>query len=104
MNGASMGRDNTTIAARNGELVVNANQQRRMWELLNSSGAAGNGGGVNIVVNNKASNLVKTRTQINKDQIELLIDQRVNESLKNGRYNDSLNAAQAGMSGAFYGM
>jgi hypothetical protein len=33
-----------------------------------------------------------------------MIDARVNEGLKNGRYNDGLNAAQAGMSGAFYGL
>ena len=103
MNGASMGADNTTIAARNGELVVNANQQRRMWELLNGTDAAGSGG-VNIVVNNKASNIVRTRQNITRDQIEIMIDERVNESLRNGRYNDGLNAAQAGMSGAFYGM
>jgi hypothetical protein len=33
-----------------------------------------------------------------------MIDARVNDSLKNGRYNSGLNAAQAGMSGEFYGM
>ena len=31
MNGATTGGDNTTIAARNGELMVNATQQARIW-------------------------------------------------------------------------
>ena len=38
------------------------------------------------------------------DKIELLIDARVNDSFKNGRYNKSLNMAQQGMSGDFYGI
>ena len=104
INGASMGADNTTIAARNGELVVNANQQRRMWELLNGGNSRAAGGGFNVVVNNKASNVVRAKPQITEGQIELLIDRRVNESLKSGRYNESLNAAQSGMSGEFYGL
>lgn len=35
--GASMGPDNTYIQARNGEMVINAEQQRRLWEFVNTS-------------------------------------------------------------------
>lgn len=104
MNGASLGADNTLVAARGGELMVNASQQRELWDVLNGGARGTAAGGVSLTVNNSASNLVTATPQINRNQIELMIDARVNESLKDGHYNDGLNAAQAGMSGTFYGL
>ena len=104
MNGASMGADNTTIAARTGEMIMNANQQRALWDMLNGSGNAAGAGGVNLTINNSAANLVNARPQITRGQIELMIDARVNDGLRNGRFDGGLTAANAGMSGDFYGM
>lgn len=104
INGASMGADNTTIAARSGELVMNANQQRALWDMLNGTGNAAGAGGVNLTINNNAANLVNVQPQITRGQIELMIDARVNDGLKSGRFNSGLNAANAGMSGEFYGI
>ena len=104
INGASMGADNTTIAARSGELVMNANQQRALWDMINGTGSAAGAGGVNLTINNNAANLVNVQPQITRGQIELMIDARVNDGLKSGRYNSGLNAANAGMSGEFYGI
>jgi hypothetical protein len=104
MNGASMGADNTTIAARTGEMIMNANQQRALWDMLNGSGNSAGAGGVNLTINNSAANLVSAQPQITRGQIELMIDARVNDGLRNGRFDGGLNAASAGMSGDFYGM
>ena len=104
MNGASMGADNTTIAARTGEMIMNANQQRALWDMLNGTGNAAGAGGVNLTINNSAANLVTVQPQITRGQIELMIDARVNDGLKSGRFNSGLNAANAGMSGDFYGI
>ena len=104
INGASMGADNTTIAARSGELVMNANQQRALWDMINGIGSAAGAGGVNLTINNNAANLVNVQPQITRGQIELMIDARVNDGLKSGRFNSGLNAANAGMSGEFYGI
>lgn len=103
MNGATMGADNTTIAARNGEMIMNANQQRALWDMLNGVGTP-KAGGYNLIINNSAANLVSAQPQLSRGQIEIMIDARVNDGLKNGRFNSGLNAAQAGMSGEFYGM
>jgi hypothetical protein len=104
MNGASMGADNTTIAARTGEMIMNANQQRALWDMLNGSGNSAGAGGVNLTINNSAANLVSAQPQITRGQIELMIDARVNDGLRNGRFDGGLNAASAGMSGEFYGV
>jgi len=104
INGASMGADNTTIAARSGEMVLNANQQRALWDKLKGTGATSGADSVNVVINNSAANLVKAQPQITRGQIELMIDARVDDGLRNGRYDSGLNAASAGMSGKFYGV
>ena len=60
--------------------------------------------GTNIIINNSAANIVDASPSISKNQIEILIDSRVNESLKNGRYNHSLKHAENSMTGDFYGI
>ena len=102
MHGASMGADDTVANVRRGELYVNAAQQRNLWEHLNGKGAGGKG--TNIVVNNNASNIVNAEPRISQDKIALMIDARVNESLKDGRYSNSLKQAENGMSGDYYGI
>ena len=103
MNGATMGADNTTIAARNGEMIMNANQQRALWDMLNGAGTPAGAGGVNLTINNSAANLVNAQPQLSRGQIEIMIDARVNDGLRNGRFNSGLNAASASMGGTFYG-
>lgn len=101
--GSSTHGDNIAANLNSREMVMNMGQQKALWDFING-GSNGNGGGANIVINNSASNLVKAQPQITKEKIEIMIDARVNDSLKNGRYNNSLNMAQQGMSGDYYGI
>lgn len=101
--GSSTHGDNIAANLNSREMVMNMSQQKGLWDFING-GSRSAGGGANIVINNSASNLVRAQPQITKDKIELLIDARVNDSLKNGRYNNSLNMAQQGMSGDYYGI
>lgn len=101
--GSSTHGDNIAANLNSREMVMNMSQQKALWDFING-GSNGGAGGTNIVINNSASNLVRAQPQITKDKIELLIDARVNDSLKNGRYNTSLNMAQQGMSGDYYGI
>lgn len=100
--GSSTHGDNIATNLNSREMVMNMNQQKGLWDFINGGSRQGNG--ANIVINNSAANLVSARPQITKDKIELLIDARVNESLKNGRYNNSLNMAQQSMTGDYYGI
>ena len=101
--GTSTHGDNIAANLNSREMVMNMGQPKALGDFING-GSNGNGGGANIVINNSASNLVTAQPQISKDKIELMIDARVNDSLKNGRYNNSLNMAQQGMSGDYYGI
>lgn len=101
--GTSTHGDNIAANLNSREMVMNMNQQKALWDFING-GSKGAGGGTNIVVHNSASNLVTAQPQISKDKIELLIDARVNDSLKNGRYTNALNMAQQGAAGDYYGI
>ena len=99
--GNSYSGDNVIARVNSGEMILNTAQQQSLWRNI-SQGTAG--GQPNIVINNSASNLVTAKPQISRGQIELMIDARVNDSLKNGRYDSSLTMAQQGMSGDYLGI
>ena len=101
--GTSTHGDNIAANLNSREMVMNMHQQKALWDFING-GSKGAGGGTNIVIHNSASNLVTAQPQISKDKIELLIDARVNDSLKNGRYTNALNMAQQGAAGDYYGI
>jgi hypothetical protein len=58
---------------------------------------------LNLTINNSAANMVNAQPQISRNEIEIMIDARVNDGLRKGRYNGGLNAASASMGGVFYG-
>ncbi len=101
--GSSYSGDNIAANLNSREMVMNMSQQKGLWDFING-GSGGKGAVPNIVINNSASNIATAQPRLTRDKIEIMIDARVNESLKNGRYNDSLNLAQQGMSGDYYGI
>lgn len=101
--GSSYNGDNIAANLNSREMVMNMSQQKGLWDFING-GSGGRGAAPNIVINNSASNIATAQPRLTRDKIEIMIDARVNESLKNGRYNDSLNLAQQGMSGDCYGI
>ena len=101
--GSSYSGDNIATNLNSREMVMNMSQQKGLWDFING-GSGGKGAAPSIVINNSASNIATAQPRLTRDKIEIMIDARVNESLKNGRYNDSLNLAQQGMSGDYYGI
>ena len=57
-----------------------------------------------VNVENNASNLVGVSPQVDGNRIKLLIDARVNDSMRKGRYSQSMAQASDGMTGKFYGV
>ena len=93
MNGATMGGDNTYIHARRGEMVLNASQQRALWDKLN--GQAGRmDPGLNLTVNNTQAGRVDTeiQQQPNGDLILNILDKRINKGLSDGTYDPGFAA------------
>jgi hypothetical protein len=101
--GSSYSGDNIAANLNSREMIMNMGQQKALWDFING-GNNGGGHGTNIVINNSASNIATAQPKITRNQIEIMIDARVNDSMKRGRYDQSLNMAQQGMSGDYYGI
>ena len=84
------------------EMVLNLGQQKNLFDAINTGNMGG--GAVNVVVNNSASNLVTAEPKITRGQIELMIDARVNESMRKGRYSSSMTQAQQAAGGKYFGI
>ena len=97
--GASMGNDNTYAHVRRGEMILNAKQQRALWDMAN--GVTGSYG-ANVEVKNYRGSDTKIDTQSDENGIKLFIRKTVNDDMKNRRYNQSMQTAQNSFSGVRY--
>ena len=92
MNGASMGDDNTYIHARRGEMVMNASQQRALWDMINGQGSRAQLG-LNLTVNNTQSGRVDTNIrQENGGYVIDILDKHINKGFSDGTYDAGLAA------------
>jgi len=103
MNGATMGADNTYIHARNGEWVVNAKQQKELWEVANGRGAI-NGASVanNVQIKNYRGNDTRVDTRFTEDGLKIFIRESVQDDQRNGRLRDSFIEQQNILDGIKY--
>ena len=86
-NGASMGSDNTYIHARTGEMVLNAHQQRSLWDMINGQGGRGKTS-LDLTVNNTQSNKVDTQFREEDGAVILdIVDKRVNKGFIDGTFD-----------------
>lgn len=100
--GSSWSGDNVRANVNSGEMILNAAQQRNLWETANRRGSYG--GGVNLTINNSAANIVDAKPRITERGIELMIDARVKKAMADGKYNSALTQANQSMDGIFYGV
>ena len=86
-NGATMGGDNTYIHARAGEMVLNAAQQRNLWDMINGQSGRGETS-LDVTVNNTQSGRVDTQLRQEDGALILdIVDKRVNAGLIDGTYD-----------------
>ena len=101
--GSSYNGDNIATNLNSREMVMNMGQQKALWDFING-GSNGQGSGANIIINNSAANIATAQPKLTRDKIEIMIDARVNDSMRRGRYDQSMNEAQVGMTGDYYGI
>ena len=86
-NGATMGGDNTYIHARSGEMILNAHQQRNLWDMINGQGGRGETS-LDLTVNNTQANLVDTQFREKDGAVILdIVDKRVNKGFIDGTFD-----------------
>ena len=101
INGASMGSDNTIAHVRSGEMILNAQQQRNLWDMANNRGG---GAVINmpVTIENNASDAVSASAEMSPDGMVVLINKIVNAQMAAGKYNQSMDIAQSRRRGVEY--
>ena len=97
--GATTGPDNTIATVRTGEMILNAAQQKHLWELANGKNGSSAVVNMPITIENKASNEVSAKSQLNADGLRIVIDKMVDNSIRKGRYTQSLQIAENNRTG-----
>lgn len=97
--GNSYSGDNVQANVNSGEMILNAAQQRALWETANGRGGKG---GTTIIIHNSASNQVRAAAKVDKGQIEVMINAIVNRRLADGTYDAGLAAVERRKAGERY--
>ena len=91
-NGATYGSDNTYIHARIGEMVLNAHQQRSLWDMINGQDSRQQAG-FNLTVNNTQANRVDADVRKQDGEVFIdIFDKHINKGFTDGTYDAGLAA------------
>ena len=84
--GATLGEDNVYIHARRGEMMLNAAQQKNLFDIANGSGASYSN---NIFVKNEAGDVARANASVDSDGVQITIKRIVNDAMAKGEFNNS---------------
>jgi hypothetical protein len=99
--GTSYSGDRVTANVNSGEMILNAQQQRNLWDMANNKGG---GAVVNmpVTIENNASDSVSASAQLSPEGLTVLINKVVNSQMAMGKYNQSMDIAQSRRNGVEY--
>jgi hypothetical protein len=92
--GTSYTGDKVPALVNSGEMILNASQQRNLFDKINSGG-----GGANVNVYNNAANDVNAKATVTEDGIKVVINRTVAKSMADGKYNTSYRTMQNNFNG-----
>lgn len=84
--GATLGEDNTYIHARRGEMMLNASQQKNLYDIANKGGGSYSN---NIFVKNEAGDTTRASASVSPDGVQITIKKIVNDAMARGEFNNS---------------
>lgn len=99
--GNSYSGDRVQANVNSGEMILNAQQQRNLWDMANSRGG---GAVVNmpVTIQNNASDTVSASAELSTNGLTVLINKVVNSQMALGKYNQSMDIAQSRRHGVEY--
>lgn len=89
--GNSYSGDRVPILANSGELVLNQREQAVMRSMLGNAGNSGAVINMPVTIENNTNSSIKT--QMSASGLRVVVDEMVNTSMQQGRYNDSMSIA-----------
>lgn len=90
--GSSWSGDKVRANVNSGEMILTAQQQRNLWEAANRRG--GGNAVLNMPVTIENNTSARIRTNYSLKGLRVIVDDFVNSSMNDGRYDDSISAIQ----------
>ena len=99
--GTSYSGDRVTANVNSGEMILNAQQQRNLWDMANSRGG---GAVVNmpVTIENNASDAVSASAELSSEGLVIMVNKIVNSQMAAGKYNQSMDIANSRRRGVEY--
>lgn len=99
--GTSYSGDRVQANVNSGEMILNAQQQRNLWDMANTRGG---GAVVNmpVTIENNASDAVRANAELSSDGLVIMVNKIVNAQMAAGKYNQSMDIAQSRRRGVEY--
>ena len=99
--GNSYTGDRVTANVNSGEMILNSQQQKNLWDMANSRGG---GAVVNmpVTIENNASDLVGASAELSASGLTILVNKIVNSQMAAGKYNQSMDIANSRRQGVSY--
>ncbi len=99
--GTSYSGDRVQANVNSGEMILNAQQQRNLWDMANSR-AGGAVVNMPVTIENNASDAVSASAELSSDGLVILVNKIVNSQMAAGKYNQSMDIAQSRRRGIEY--
>ena len=92
--GTSYSGDRVQANVNSGEMILNAQQQRNLWDMANtrSGGAVVN---MPVTIENNAADSVSASAELSASGLTILVNKIVNSQMAAGKYNQSMDIAQS---------
>lgn len=90
--------DNVQANVNSGEMILNAAQQKQLWQMANGN-KAGGGVVVNVPVDIENNTNAKVSANWNANRLKVVIDSVVDNSMQKGRYDYSMQASEGQRTG-----
>ena len=99
--GTSYSGDRVQANVNSGEMILNAQQQRNLWDMANSRGG---GAVVNmpVTIENNASDAVSASAELSQNGLTVMINKIVSAQMAAGKYNQSMDIANSRRRGVEY--
>ena len=99
--GTSYSGDRVQANVNSGEMILNAQQQRNLWDMANTRGG---GAVVNmpVTIENNASDAVSASAELSQNGLTVMINKIVNAQMAAGQYNQSMDIANSRRRGVEY--
>ena len=99
--GTSYSGDRVQANVNSGEMILNTQQQRNLWDMANSRGG---GAVVNmpVTIENNASDAVSASAELSSEGLVIMVNKIVNSQMAAGKYNQSMDIANSRRRGVEY--